>query len=308
MITRRNIRIKVMQAIYTSIQCPPTNLHNQLQKEVKNSLEKTKELYFYLTKTLVNVCYLAQRESLRRAGKYVPSAEDLSINTKLAGNTIIKTIMECEDYKAYNKTIKFNEMVDYDMIKQMYNTLLKTPEYLTYIANKNRNPQEEKEILNFIVSDIIFPSEFFEENTDNFFTNWDDDADMLRTILLAMIGKVDRFTISGLVGAEKNNFALELATAYASKVDYLEKLYVPKLKNWDEGRIAILDKIIITMGLAEFLYFETIPVRVTMNEYIDLAKNYSTKQSGQFINGILDNIYKDLEANKQIVKKQLIKS
>ena len=296
-----------MQAIYISIQCPPDNINTYLQKEVTQALEKTKELYFYITKTLVNVCYLAQRESLRRAGKYVPTAEDLSINTKLAGNTIIKTIMETEDYKAYNKTIKFNEMVDYNMIKHMYNTLLETEEYKTYIATETRSAAQEKEILNFILSDIIYPSEFFEENTDNYFTNWDDDADMLRTILIAMIGKVEKFTIKGLVGAEKSNFALELAAAYATKADYLESLYIPKLKNWDEGRIAILDRVIISMGVAEFLYFETIPARVTMNEYIDLAKNYSTKQSGQFVNGILDNIHKDLEAKNQIVKKQLIK-
>jgi N utilization substance protein B len=93
---------------------------------------------------------------------------------------------------------------------------------------------------------------------------------------------------------DKQQFAESLLQTVQEKGEYLQELIIPKLKNWDPERIALLDMLMMKMGVAEFLYFETIPPKVTINEYIDLAKEYSTQQSGQFVNGILDNIHKDL--------------
>jgi N utilization substance protein B len=97
-----------------------------------------------------------------------------------------------------------------------------------------------------------------------------------------------------VITPDKELFARELLRTVLEKSETLQGLIVPKLKNWDPERIALLDMIMMKMGVAEFLYFETIPPKVTINEYIDLAKEYSTAQSGQFVNGILDNIHKDL--------------
>jgi N utilization substance protein B len=96
------------------------------------------------------------------------------------------------------------------------------------------------------------------------------------------------------MSADKAQFAKSLLQTVLEKNEHLQTLIVPKLKNWDPERIALLDMIMMKMGVAEFLYFETIPPKVTINEYIDLAKDYSTAQSGQFVNGILDNIHKEL--------------
>jgi N utilization substance protein B len=97
-----------------------------------------------------------------------------------------------------------------------------------------------------------------------------------------------------MISEEKWNFAKTLLQTVQEKAELLENFVIPKLKNWDPERIALLDMILMKMGVAEFLYFETIPPKVTINEYIDLAKEYSTSQSGQFVNGILDNIHKEL--------------
>jgi N utilization substance protein B len=97
-----------------------------------------------------------------------------------------------------------------------------------------------------------------------------------------------------MVSEDKEEFARSLLQSVLDKSEFLQSLIVPKLKNWDPERIAHLDMIMMKMGVAEFLYFETIPPKVTINEYIDLAKEYSTAQSGQFVNGILDNIHKEL--------------
>jgi N utilization substance protein B len=97
-----------------------------------------------------------------------------------------------------------------------------------------------------------------------------------------------------MLSPDKENFAKSLLQTVVEKDEFLQSLIIPKLKNWDPERIALLDMILMKMGVSEFLYFETIPPKVTINEYIDLAKDYSTQQSGQFVNGILDNIHKEL--------------
>jgi N utilization substance protein B len=105
-----------------------------------------------------------------------------------------------------------------------------------------------------------------------------------------------------MINGEKKDFAINLLKAVHEKSEHLQTLIIPKLKNWDPERIALLDMILMKMGVAEFLYFETIPPKVTINEYIDLAKEYSTPQSGQFVNGILDNIHKELVADGKMQK------
>ena len=105
-----------------------------------------------------------------------------------------------------------------------------------------------------------------------------------------------------MISGEKRDFAVNLLKTVEEKSEHLQTLIIPKLKNWDPERIALLDMILMKMGVAEFLYFETIPPKVTINEYIDLAKEYSTPQSGQFVNGILDNIHKELVAEGKMQK------
>jgi N utilization substance protein B len=116
------------------------------------------------------------------------------------------------------------------------------------------------------------------------------------------IQKPGSFGINDMVGEEKRKFAIQLYETVIEKKEYLTSIIKPKLKNWDADRIALLDMILMQMGIAELLYFETIPPKVTINEYIDIAKEYSTQQSGQFINGILDNIHKELIAENKIHK------
>jgi N utilization substance protein B len=129
---------------------------------------------------------------------------------------------------------------------------------------------------------------------EELFTNWDDDCEMMNLLVLNYLQKPGSFNFMELISREKLTFAKDLLQAVQDKREVTMDMIKPKLKNWDPDRIAVLDMILMQMGLCEFLYFETIPPKVTINEYIDLAKEYSTPQSGQFINGILDNIHKEL--------------
>jgi len=134
------------------------------------------------------------------------------------------------------------------------------------------------------------------------FSNWDDDGEMVIQLLANLLQKPGSGDFKEMISGEKKDFAVNLLKTVLEKSEHLQSLIIPKLKNWDPERIALLDMILMKMGVSEFLYFETIPPKVTINEYIDLAKEYSTPQSGQFVNGILDNIHKELVTQGKMQK------
>jgi N utilization substance protein B len=149
-------------------------------------------------------------------------------------------------------------------------------------------------MVEFILEKFMLEKESFLSHIEENFTNWDDDAEMVILLLTNYLQKPGSYNFKEMISEEKWSFAKDLLQTVRDKSEHLESLVIPKLKNWDPERIALLDMILMKMGVAEFLYFETIPPKVTINEYIDLAKEYSTSQSGQFVNGILDNIHKEL--------------
>ena len=148
----------------------------------------------------------------------------------------------------------------------------------------------------------MLPNEDFVSFVEEHFTNWDDDAEMMNQLMLNYLQKPASYDLEQMVGDEKWQFARNLLKTVIEKKEHLTEIIKPKLKNWDAERIAILDMILMEMGVCEFLYFETIPTKVTINEYIDLAKEYSTPQSGHFVNGILDSIHKDLLTQDKLHK------
>ena len=148
--------------------------------------------------------------------------------------------------------------------------------------------------MEFILDKFLLSKETFLSHVEENFSNWEDDGEMVIQLLVNYLQKPGTYNFKEMISEEKWSFAKSLLQTVQEKAEYLENFVIPKLKNWDPERIALLDMILMKMGVAEFLYFETIPPKVTINEYIDLAKEYSTSQSGQFVNGILDNIHKEL--------------
>jgi N utilization substance protein B len=158
-------------------------------------------------------------------------------------------------------------------------------------------------MLEFIFSDLLLPNENFISHVEELFIHWDDDAEMMQTLILNYLSKPNPQNFQDILSKEKWEFARNLLSTVIEKEEYTLELIKPKLNNWDADRIAALDLIILRMGVCEFLYFETIPTKVTINEYIDIAKDYSTVQSGQFVNGLLDNIHKELVSENKIEKR-----
>jgi N utilization substance protein B len=294
MISRRNIRVKVMQTLYTLDSLEDYSRPGEPQKILQQHFNQTRSLLVYLTWFLTEVSRYAETEAHKRAGKHLPTAEDLNVNTKIAGNEILWKMLEDAVLKEQFDEEKPQQKTDYELIRKLYHDLAETAEYKNYISAPSREKQEEKKILEFILNDMLLANELFVSHIEENFSNWSDDGEMLVQLLAGYIQKPGSLNFKQLLSADKEEFAKNLLQTVLDKAEYLQSIITPKLKNWDPDRIAILDMLLMKMGLAEFLYFETIPPKVTINEYIDLAKDYSTVQSGQFVNGILDNIHKEL--------------
>ena len=209
------------------------------------------------------------------------------------------------EQESYLKTVKKDkpELIDHaDMVRKLYLELRDSDMYHKYISENSRDKKPEKEILEFIFNDFMLANEAFESHLEEIFPNWGDDAEMMQKLVTGYLNKTSAFNFEEMVSPDKAEFARNLITAVLEKKEVTMELIRPKLKNWDAERIATLDMILMEMGVCEFLFFETIPPKVTINEYIDLAKDYSTPLSGQFVNGILDNIHKELVTENKMHK------
>jgi transcription antitermination protein NusB len=294
MISRRNIRVKVMQTLYTIATLENEAKSGEPRKILQQHFDESRSLLVYLIWFLTEVTRYAEKDSHQRAGKHLPTSDDLNVNTKIAGNELLWKILEDPALKEQFAAQKPERIADKELIRKVYHQLAETTEYKTYINQQAREKSEEKKIIEFILNDLMLANELFVSHIEENFTNWDDDGEMLVQILAGYIQKPGTCNFKQIATPDKEQFAKELLQTVVDKNEYLQELIVPKLKNWDPERIALLDMILMKMGVSEFLYFETIPPKVTINEYIDLAKEYSTQQSGQFVNGILDNIHKEL--------------
>jgi len=303
MLSRRNIRVKVMQALYSIESMNNETRPGEALQILKQNIEQSRYLFVYLISFIIEVARFAEKDAVKKAQKHLPSADDLNTNTKIAGNEIVWSILDNISFKKTAEHFKVKYLIDDELIKKTYLQLAASPEYKEYIQIKSRDKRSEKKILEFIFDNLMLPEEFFISDVEEKFIHWDDDSEMMITLMNSLLQKPAAFNFEEIVGKEKMDFAIDLLECAIDKRSHMLEMIKPKLKNWDAERIASLDMILMQMGVCEFLYFETIPPRVTINEYIDLAKEYSTEQSGHFVNGILDNIHKELLSQNKIHKK-----
>jgi len=287
--------MQVLYMVETETQGTPAGL---LQKE----FDKTRNLFVFLVHLLHQVALYAEVEAGQRASKNLPNASDLTVNTKLAGNSIVWQTMESDNFKKAIDIVKPQQWIQDDIVKSIFRQLSETPTYLSYINEQSRDKAKDKDILKFIFGNLIIESENTLEYIAEHFTNWEDEGDVMIGFIMNYLQKPNGVDFLDLVGDEKNKFATDLLKTAIDKKTITEDIIKPKLNNWDPERIAMIDMILLRLGVCELLYFDTIPTKVTINEYIDLGKEYSTEQSGHFVNGILDNIHKEMVASGRIQK------
>lgn len=303
MLSRRNIRVKVMQALYSIESMNNETRPGEALQILKRNIEHSQHLFTYLVCFITEVARFAEKDAAQKAQKHLPSANDLNINTKISGNEVIWAIIENVSFQKSLEQFKIKNAIDEELVRKAYLALVVSTEYKEYIEFKSRDKRSEKKILEYIFANLMLPDENFISDIEEKFIHWDDDAEMMITLMNGFLQKPASFNFGEMVSREKMDFAIDLMECVIDKKEYCLELIKPKLKNWDAERIASLDMILMQMGVCEFMYFETIPPKVTINECIDLAKEYSTEQSGHFVNGILDNIHKELLAQDKIHKK-----
>ncbi|MEO8412925.1 MAG: transcription antitermination factor NusB [Ginsengibacter sp.] len=303
MLSRRNIRVKVMQALYSLESMNNETRPGEPLQILKKNIEHAQYLFTYLAYFIIEVARFAEKDAAQKAQKHLPSVYDLNINTKIAGNEIVWAIIENVSFQKSVEQFKIKYSIDDELVRKAYLALVLSDEYEEYTSLKSRDKKSEKKILEYIFSELMLEEENFISDVEEKFIHWDDDAETMILLMNGFLQKPSSFNFGEMVSKEKMDFAVDLLECVIDKKEYCLELIKPKLKNWDAERIASLDMILMQMGVCEFMYFETIPPKVTINEYIDLAKEYSTEQSGHFVNGILDNIHKELLTHNKIHKK-----
>jgi len=291
-----------MQTLYTLHAAQGSITAADAEKILQKHLDQSRQLFVYLIYFLTEVARYAEKDARLRGSKHLPTKEDLAVNIKIAGNEILWRILEDESFKKAVAECRPSLIDNGELVKKFYVQLAETPEYKAYIGEPSRDKKSEKEILEFIFSTLLLPSESFISHLEENFIHWDDDAEMMNQLVLNFLQKPGGNDFKEMISQEKWKFAKDLLRTVEEKREFTLNMIKPRLKNWDADRIAQLDMILMQMGVCEFLFFETIPTKVTINEYIDLAKEYSTPQSGQFVNGILDNIHKDLQSQDKLHK------
>lgn len=297
-----------MQTLYTYSSSEGTISTEQAVGELRKRLDQSILLFLSLAYTITEICRYAETDARNRASKHLPTAEDMQVNTKIAGNQLYWKILELPSFHQACKELKPELCIPQEWIRKIYNQLTETSVYQQYIRTQERDKKLEKDILEFIFTDLILPNETFINFLEDQFTNWDDDSEMMRLLMLNFLNKPNSYNFQQFVSIEKIKYSEDLLKTALEKQEICENLIKPKLINWDPERTALLDMILIRLGVCEFLYFETIPPKVTINEYIDLAKEYSTPQSGHFVNGILDSIHKDLAREDKLNKVEFKKA
>jgi N utilization substance protein B len=265
-------------------------------------IQRSSDLFALMLLYVGKVAQFAETNARQRASKYLPTEEDKQVSTKIAGNTFLWELLENATFQEKVKEDKLERFIDEEWVKKMYQQLIKSETYQEYTAEQSRNNAAEKQIMMNIWRKEMVESEEFQEYISDEWSGWEDDKEMVIMLVDNYFRNHKSVNFLQFISAEKREYAYSLLKTVLQKDDLCMELIKPKLKNWDAERVAIIDLILLKMGVAELLYFPTIPTKVTINEYIEIAKNYSTPQSGQFVNGVLDNLLKELTSENKIRK------
>jgi N utilization substance protein B len=296
-----------MQTLYTLTTLEPGE--QEANKRTGSDLLNEKlgrglDLFVISIQYTLQVAQFAEINAQQRASKYLPSTEDLAVSTKIAGNEFMWQTLSNETYKEKVKDARIERFMDKEWIKKLHQQLIETEEYRAYIDTPQRDAKSEKAIIRFIWEKIILENEALQEHFSDELQGWEDDKAMTVMLMDNFFKSSFKINFLDLISAEKREYAHSLLHTTMDKEEYCMELVQPKLNNWDAERVALIDLLLLRMGVCELLYFPTIPTKVTINEFIEVAKMYSTPQSGQFVNGVLDNILKDLEKENKIVKQE----
>ena len=307
MINRVLIRLKIVQIVYAYYQNGGKNL-DTAEKELFFSLSKAYDLYNYLLLLMVEVTKQANKRLNAAKNKLVPTKEELFPNTKFVENRFIAQLEVNKQLLEFSNNQKKTWENEADFVKTLCDKILESDIYKEYMASETSSYEEDRELWRKLYKNIIFNNIELDQVLEDQSLYWNDDKEIVDTFVLKTIKRFDEKNgakqelLPEFKDEEDQDFARRLFRRTILNADYYHHLISENTKNWDLDRVAFMDVVIMQIALAEILSFPNIPVSVSLNEYVEIAKLYSTPKSGGFINGTLDGIVNSLKKENKLTK------
>ena len=305
MLTRRHIRVKVLQSVYALNQ----NEHPDLSKQEKflfYSIDQMHDLYLLMLQLMIEMRDHAENYLDVSKKKHLATDLEKDPSTIFVENKVLRLLDSNSNLEAIVKRKGLNYWAqDTEYVGILFKVLREQDWYDEYLLKENTSFSEDQNFITKVYKEVIAPNEKLYEYLEDKRLTWIDDFPIVNTAMVKMLGKISEKNVANVLIPDlykDRDFALELLRKVVLNEEKLSAEIDGKTPNWDQDRIADLDFIILKMGIAEFLYFPSIPVRATINEYLEISKEYSTPKSSIFINGILDKLLKEFEISKKLNK------
>ncbi|MFO8088114.1 MAG: transcription antitermination factor NusB [Bacteroidales bacterium] len=301
MLTRRHLRIKVMQAVYAHLSVEGQSL-GQGEKKMVQSFQQLFDLFIYQLSFLIEVFDFAELKIEEGKNKLLPTREDLDPNVLFIENRLIAKLRQNRDIKKHTERLRINWSDHQEIVRKVFQEIKGGAIYQNFMAKKKSSFKEDRTLLLQLIKEYVADSEDLQYHYEEQNIFWDEDYFAANRLLINSIEGMmpDDDELTPLPGvfkdldedgkSEDRQFAIDLFRKTVLKGADFDDMIAGRAKNWEFERIAKVDIILIKMALVELLYFPSIPIKVTINEYVEISKYYSTPKSRIFINGILDNL------------------
>ena len=295
-----------MQSVYALLQSKSDNLKKE-EDFLYASIEKMHDLYVLMLRLLVEVKNMEKKHIEISGKKYLATTQDLNPNCKFINNQIFRLLEESVSLNTYLDDNKLNYWrLDNEYVHEILKLIKESSIYDAYLKSEKASFEEDREFVVAIFKNVVAPNEKLAEYFEDKNISWVDDIPFVNTWIVKSLNQLKpnhSFLLGNIYKDEDDKkFVVDLFRKVVLNHKEFEKEIEDKTPNWDTDRIAEIDMILIKMAISEFLKFPSIPTSVTINEYIEIAKDYSSEKSSFFINGVIDKILKDFTASKRLNK------
>jgi len=307
MISRRLLRIKTLQICYAYFKSSGQSI-NQAEKELFFSIQKSYDLYHYLLLLIIDVVDYAESRIELARNKRMPTNEDLNPNTRFVDNRLVNLLRENSDLEKYLNVQKLSWVKSPELIKNLYNEIRESDVYKNYLDSDKSGFKEDRKLISDIYSKVIVNFEPLYQNLEEQSIFWNDDVDFVISMIIKSLRSFKASSDENVKlmplykNEEDRDFVKRLFRKAILNHKENEELISKFIKNWDVERVAFMDIVVMSLAISEMIEFNEIPVKVSLDEYIEIAKYYSTQKSNIFINGILDKIVEHLKNEGKIKK------
>jgi len=308
MLNRRHLRVKVLQTLYAYNQSDEKQVA-KFEKSLLKSVDQVYEMYIWVLNLLIEVADYTAIDAEGRARKFLPSENDLNSNLRLQNNPFIASLRLNGRFIDHTKKYHVSWAFDPEITREIFQKLKTTDEYKSYLVQDDHSIAAEKDIIKFIFKKIILQLPAVEQVFEEKFINWQLDKEVLQALVAKTFKNFssedphqNKLAELSPNWDEDKEFILDLLILTIGHADEYQSFISGKTKNWEADRIARMDTLIMRLAICELINFSSIPVKVTINEYIEISKVFSTPKSNTFINGILDKVLSELKTSGRIRK------